>query len=355
MDFYEEFVSCNMELKNLLKVPLDAIEYYSQHQNLERIRVPDEFKYDLQNRNKAWSRIVRSLSELQTIPIKTFPDENHKVNIIVPMLDHSNENFIPRLTKFLEKQNVKFKISFMKQRSPDVINIGALLNAGFLETPDDCDYVCFHTIDHTPMISNYRYSDELTFLSKLKESNNFRNQTCECQYGYFCTCGLISDQVDTSVFKCTKKAFQLVNGFSNQYRGWGCHDQDFIKRLSFHAINYTMYRGIYKSEPHSDSHMYAGNPYYQENLETLIKYKDHISDGLSTVKYTIIKREKLDERIELFLLDLVVPDAQMAHQKENEEHPVNQADHGDKMFQNSSSQETKETEIKTLLSDLDAF
>ena len=140
-----------------------------------------------------------------------------KLGIIVPYRKRPGH-----LRKFQESISKYFKgkdyhLIIVEQADDLPFNRGKLLNIGFqYALRQQCDYVAFHDIDMLPIDVDYSYSDVPIHLA-----TNFTNSDREIFDTYFG--GVTLFPVDL---------FKKVNGYSNEYWGWGFEDDDLLMRLT---------------------------------------------------------------------------------------------------------------------------
>merc|ERR1719384_536797 len=83
--------------------------------------------------------------------------------------------------------------------------------------------------------------------------------------------------------------FKLVNGFSNQYWGWGGEDDDMAKRLSSNNLKITRYKpeiARYTMIKHQRETSNKPNPQRHKLLK--ISHKFQRTDGLVNLNYTLL-------------------------------------------------------------------
>lgn len=89
---------------------------------------------------------------------------DHRLAILVPFRDRFEEllEFVPYISKFLLKQNLAHHIFILNQIDTYRFNRASLINAGFLETLKDYDYIAMHDVDLLPLNNNllYAYPDK---------------------------------------------------------------------------------------------------------------------------------------------------------------------------------------------------
>ncbi|XP_005090485.2 beta-1,4-galactosyltransferase 7 [Aplysia californica] len=204
--------------------------------------------------------------------------EDHKLCILVPFRDRFEEllEFAPFLGKFLERQKVNHKIVIINQLDKYRFNRASLINAGFLHTRHDCDYIAMHDVDLLPM------NDELSYA--FPESGPFHVAApwLHPLYHYKTFVG--------GILLLQSKHFEMLNGLSNKYWGWGREDDEFFVRMRKAKLQLSRPGNLttgYKSFRHvhdrrkrpRDSHKY-----YDQWEKTRRLDKE---TGLTTVEYTV--------------------------------------------------------------------
>ena len=92
-----------------------------------------------------------------------------------------------------------------------------LSNVGCKEIPDEYDYFCFHDVDMLPMSDDcdYSYPHTPRHIAGEVEAHNYQLPFVEYIGG---------------VFLITREDFKKINGYSNEYWGWGVEDLDLLFR-----------------------------------------------------------------------------------------------------------------------------
>lgn len=123
------------------------------------------------------------------------------------------------MKKYLK--DLSYEIIVVEQDDDKPFNRGKLLNIGAKYAIDNkFDYLCFHDVDMLPVTADYSYPEyPCSLISELenKEGNIFFN--------YF---GGIT------LFKT--EDFVAINGYSNNYWGWGFEDTDLLYRLTHSGL-----------------------------------------------------------------------------------------------------------------------
>ena len=140
-----------------------------------------------------------------------------KLGVIVPYRKRPGH-----LRKFQESiesylNDYDYELIVVEQNDDLPFNRGKLLNIGFQQAiRKGCDYVVFHDVDMLPVDVDYSYSDVPIHLA-----NGFTNSDREIFDTYFG--GVTMFPIDL---------FKKVNGYSNEYWGWGFEDDDLLMRLT---------------------------------------------------------------------------------------------------------------------------
>lgn len=142
---------------------------------------------------------------------------NHKLGIVVPYQKRPTHlhTFINHLSTELK---LDCQIIVVDQRSPKTFNRGKLLNIGFLKAKEmGCDYVIFHDVDMISKDSSYDYeSKPFHLISKLTTENPGQRTMLDTYFG--------------GVTLFPANVFESINGFSNEFKGWGFEDDDLMLR-----------------------------------------------------------------------------------------------------------------------------
>uniref|UniRef100_A0A914VJ25 Beta-1,4-galactosyltransferase 4 n=1 Tax=Plectus sambesii TaxID=2011161 RepID=A0A914VJ25_9BILA len=153
-------------------------------------------------------------------PVERKPFQN--VAIIIPFRDRDKHLYklLYLLIPLLKKQNLSFRIIVAEQRGIGMFNKGRLLNAAFDYARGNyrVDCVIFHDVDMLPEDDHIPYSCG-KWPKHLGAYVNTFNYTLPYSLLTGGVLALNSDQME------------MVNGYSNEYWGWGGEDDDMGKRL----------------------------------------------------------------------------------------------------------------------------
>jgi predicted glycosyltransferase involved in capsule biosynthesis len=196
------------------------------------------------------------------------------LSVIVPYRDRKEHLsvFVPYMEKFLISAEIDFKIFIIEQDNSRPFNRAKLLNVGF-DISKDFDYFVFHDVDMLPIDSDYSYPDGPTHLATEVEQFGYK-----LPYpGYF---------GGVTIFD--KSSFLKINGYSNEYWGWGAEDDDVLLRCRVAEIMTFRKNCRYKSLSHARN---INNSYYNKNLDKLNSFSKSptiqsvYKDGLNTLNY----------------------------------------------------------------------
>jgi hypothetical protein len=83
------------------------------------------------------------------------------------------------------------------------------------------------------------------------------------------------------------KTFYMVNGYSNNYWGWGGEDDDMLLRCEKVGVRIEWRRGRFESLNHAHN---CEPRTHKKNCDYLVSGYDHTTDGLNTLEYAINNR-----------------------------------------------------------------
>lgn len=206
-----------------------------------------------------------------------------KLAIIVPYRDREAHlaQFLPHIKKFLAKQ--PHHVFIIEQSNEKPFNRGMLLNIGFSIAQDSFDYVCFHDVDMLPVEADYSFAENPTHLATRVE-----------QFGF----GMPYPYYFGGVTLFNIHDFKLINGYNNDYFGWGLEDDDLRLRCLLHGLKIDSREGIFLSLAHP--HAIEEDPEIQKNRKTFKRFAEGDSTmlafGLNSLKYKLLEKEELDDR-----------------------------------------------------------
>ena len=168
--------------------------------------------------------------------------DKHKLAIIVPYRDRQKQLdvFLPHMKKFLSRKaqrelyagvahkkiSGKFESFFpledydifvIEQMDDYPFNRGMLINSCVKLIPEEYDYFVFQDVDLLPTNDNVHYGYEK---QPVHMASNFERNVKLPYFEYIGGC-----------LKISRKQFEFINGFSNEYWGWGFENLDLLQRM----------------------------------------------------------------------------------------------------------------------------
>jgi hypothetical protein len=205
---------------------------------------------------------------------------NHKLLVIVPYRDRAEHLsiFIPYITNTLSNQNIDYKIVVIEQNQGKLFNRGLLCNIGFKLYSDQYDYICIHDIDMIGENFDYSYEPYVTHLSALEKRRKYKEWYSRYLGG---------------VTLFPKEIFININGFSNEYWGWGVEDDDLKIRCDVMGYETKRKQCRYYTLPHPTmphSQRLEHSPGYKENINKIHIFQQNadkksllLNDGLTNI------------------------------------------------------------------------
>lgn len=151
-----------------------------------------------------------------------------KLGVIVPYRNRYEQlqEFKSSISKYLKQKGIDYELIIVEQDDATEFNRGKLLNIGFKEAKRlKCDYVVFHDVDMLPVDVDYSYSDTPIHLASNLESRDleFKRTVFDEYFG-----GVTIFSIDN---------FEKINGYSNEYWGWGFEDDDLLYRCVQNGVS----------------------------------------------------------------------------------------------------------------------
>jgi hypothetical protein len=201
-----------------------------------------------------------------------------KMCLVIPYRDREEhlEKFLPSIESKLSEEGIDYHILIVEQSEEKLFNRGKLLNVGYSFTNDEYDYYCFHDVDMLPLETDYSYCEFPTHLAA--RASQFGGKLP--YEGYF-----------GGVTMFNKESFKKVNGYSNDYWGWGAEDDDMLKRCFTAGVTIQRKSCSYQSIDHDR----PVNPEYGNNLIKYNNFNNRIYnklslEGLNTLRYELLEK-----------------------------------------------------------------
>lgn len=228
-----------------------------------------------------------------------------KLAIIVPFRDRFEEllHFAPHMNRFLSEQKIPHHIFIVNQVDRFRFNRASLINVGFLSTKDRFDYICMHDVDLLPLNNDLKYDFPVNgpfhvAAPGLHPKYNYVSKTSGLlmQAIYFSTSSSQPTFIGGIVL-IRKEHFELVNGMSNKYWGWGLEDDEFYVRLKDAGLKVSRPENIKTDTTNTFNHIHD-RAHRKRDTAKCFNQKDETrkrdrQTGLDTIKYTISEKREL--------------------------------------------------------------
>lgn len=218
-----------------------------------------------------------------------------KIAIIVPFRDNKYQNRKTQLAKFLPyyKKHLPEATIFVIEQTKDgqKFNRGKLLNIGFDLAKTSHNIFIFHDVDllaDQQALTYYKYScpNSAVHIGHLwREKYTF-------------------DKFLGGVVSINKQSFEKINGFPNNFWGWGGEDDAFRNRLILNnMVIFRPQNGTIKEMTHKRTSDFAEltlEPIEKKRL-ILDDLTNWTSNGLSNLKYKVIKKTNTHYLVDIYL------------------------------------------------------
>lgn len=202
-----------------------------------------------------------------------------KMALIIPYRNRFEQLsiFVRHMHPILKRQNVDYRIFVVEQAGNTPFNRAILFNIGFNESLKFDQYECFifHDVDLIPEDDRNEYTcpSSPRHMSVAVDKFNYRLP----YQGIFGGAGSF-----------TREHFELINGFSNVFWGWGGEDDDLFQRITAKGLKLmrpSMQAGRYKMLKTFHFRSTGKNPNRGASLRTSVKRMS--TDGLNSLKYKV--------------------------------------------------------------------
>ncbi|XP_035238743.1 beta-1,4-galactosyltransferase 3-like isoform X1 [Anguilla anguilla] len=211
-------------------------------------------------------------------------ESRHHTAIIIPYRDRLAHlrSLLYHLHPFLQRQQLHYAIYIVHQVGNSTFNRAKLLNVGVREALRDGDWDCLflHDVDLLPENDHNTYTchaQSPTHLSVAMDKFRYR---------------LPYPQYFGGVSAVTPDQYLRMNGFPNEYWGWGGEDDDIAARVRLSGMKIvrpSVEVGHYKMIKH---HGDKGNEENPHRFDLLMKTRrSWRTDGLNSLTYTLLSKE----------------------------------------------------------------
>jgi hypothetical protein len=185
--------------------------------------------------------------------------------ILIPYRDREAHlsQILPHLQRTL-KSEAKLYVLELQNQKP--FNRGRLLNAGFLALRDRHEHFVFHDVDQLALEADFSRTDGVAQIASKLSQFYYRSP----HRNFF-----------GAVTMFSRNAFEAINGFSNEYWGWGFEDLDLRRRCRATGALIEWRKGRFLSLAHARDLHFA--PTNRQRLERFSKIAFR-NDGLSNLE-----------------------------------------------------------------------
>jgi len=202
------------------------------------------------------------------------------------------EKFKPYFRDYLKHNNYKFSIIYVEQiQDKNLFKTGKLNNVGFdlckqFFNIKDGDVFAHHPVDQMPIDVDYSVLQECNLIFDARR-----------------------DYPKVHIFKV--EAYKKINGYSNDYEGWGHEDTDMMERLKICNISTANTFYNFEALACNGTGITDGpgnySPKYDENwkiLDELKNSKNIYYSGLNTLSYKSLNFKETDSNEYHCLVDI---------------------------------------------------
>ncbi|XP_051513614.1 beta-1,4-galactosyltransferase 1-like [Myxocyprinus asiaticus] len=207
-----------------------------------------------------------------------------KVAMIIPFRnrDEHLKFWLYYMHPILQRQQLDYGVYVIVQDGDELFNRAKLLNIGYVETLKEYDYQCFvfSDVDLIPMDDRniYKCFSQPRHLSVSMDKFGFR---------------LPYTQFFGGVSSLSKEQYLKINGFPNNYWGWGGEDDDIFNRISFKGMSVSRPDGVIgrcRMIRHNRDDKNDPNP---QRFDQIAHTRQTMGqDGISSLSYKVLKVEK---------------------------------------------------------------
>ncbi|XP_034038155.1 beta-1,4-galactosyltransferase 1-like [Thalassophryne amazonica] len=222
-----------------------------------------------------------------------------KVAIIIPFRNREQhlKYWLHYLHPILQRQQLEYGVYVINQYGDGMFNKARLMNSGFMEVQKEYDYECFvfSDVDIIPMndYNIHKCFSQPRHIAVLVDKFGF-------QLPYTWLVG--------GIIAMSKEQFQKINGFSNNYFGWGGEDDDLYKRIVGKGMSISRpssEEGKCRMIQHNRDLQNQPNPNRFHYLARARQDMD--KDGINSLSYTVINVDR-NELYTNITIDVGKPD-----------------------------------------------
>lgn len=207
---------------------------------------------------------------------------HQSVAIIVPYRNRSEhlQIFLNNIHQMLIRQHLAFyHIFVIEQHGDDPFNRGRLMNIGFIEALKwyhGFDCFIFHDVDLIPE------DDRNEYLCSKQRPRHMSGYIDKFDYEPY------TDYSTGGVCALTRSQFELINGYSNNFWGWGGEDDDLTERIVFFKMKILRMENVFQRYTMLKHEQEKPNPIGSRLIH--MNKKTYCYKGLNSLRYKMIER-----------------------------------------------------------------
>lgn len=229
----------------------------------------------------------------------------YKNIILIPYRNREEhlKYFIDNTVPLIKEIMSDTKVIVVEQTEGKLFNRGKVLNVGFKEYMDKTEYFITHDVDINPTQKCLE-----SYYNLQPDNNNIIGI-------YTSACNTLG-----GIIKLTNTCINQINGFPNNFWGWGIEDKALQNRALFYKIKKEV--KLLNNKKHPEYyHIFNNINDRVKNNKTFYKYtheqynlfnnksneekkKEILSSGLNTIEYKIIERKQLHDIVELIKVEI---------------------------------------------------
>ena len=214
-----------------------------------------------------------------------------RLAIVIPYRDREEhlKRMLPYLVTYFERDRfakaIPYEIHIAEQAPGKPFNRGAIKNAGFALAHANADYVVFHDVDYLPLWADYSLVRGPTVLLRWGVAEKPPNEPTTTPG---CVVALPVDD------------FVRINGYSNDYWGWGFEDVDLQQRCMRAGLGFGRRDGTFTPLPHEHHGITRDGKANVETMSTRSIYMAKSTqgpagfggEGLSTLRFRVERTQQ---------------------------------------------------------------
>ena len=236
--------------------------------------------------------------------------------------------FIQNVVPLFEKYLKNFKLVIVEQEEGKLFNRGKILNIGFNEYKDNA--LCFitHDIDIQPnekaILEFYCNKNKNNDINNSNNIIHIDDNDAPSDIDNHKIVGIYTSECNTlgGIIKFNKCIFTKINGYTNDYWGWGCEDKALQNRAELLGTNihkniktndnkkheyFTIIDDIDDRKINNTFDSKTDFEYHKfNNLSYDEKHKNMLSSGLNNLEYKILERRNLNDNENIELIKVSV-------------------------------------------------